>query len=101
MRQLENSTHLRQRQVSGFSIQACKVRIDFEGESRCPIPTAPARMKSRSHFLGALSQIGADQGHEHRTEGKGLCPRLLGQIAQIGIRFLTCLVVERSALYYK
>ena len=42
-----------------------------------------ANAKSRSHFLGALSQIGADQGHEHGTEGKGPCPRLLGQIAQI------------------
>src|SRR5271165_2527492 len=42
-----------------------------------------ANAESRSHFLGALSQIGADQGHEHRTEGKGPCPRLLGQIAQI------------------
>src|SRR5271157_2772955 len=42
-----------------------------------------ANAKSGSHFLGALSQIGADQGHQHRTEGKGPCPRLLGQIAQI------------------
>jgi len=42
-----------------------------------------ANAKSRSHFLGALSQFGADQGHQHRTEGKGPCPRLLGQIAQI------------------
>src|SRR5208283_4965564 len=47
-------------------------------------PDPGTNMQLRSHFLGALPQIGADQGHEHWTEGKGPCPRLLGQIAQIG-----------------
>ncbi len=46
-------------------------------------PDPGTNMQLRSHFLGALPQIGADQGHEHWTEGKGPCPRLLGQIAQI------------------
>ena len=46
-------------------------------------PDPGTNTQLRSHFLGALSQIGADQGHEHRTEGKGPCPRLLGQIAQV------------------
>ena len=34
-------------------------------------------------FSEPFRMIGADQGHEHGTEGKGPCPRLLGQIAQI------------------
>jgi len=42
-------------------------------------PDPGTNMQLRSHFLGALPQIGADQGHEHWTEGKGPCPRLLGQ----------------------
>ena len=46
-------------------------------------PNAGANTKSRSHFLGALLQIGTDQGHEHGTEGKSPCPRLLGQSAQV------------------
>ena len=46
-------------------------------------PDPGTNTQSRSHFLGALSQIGADQGHEHRTQGKGPCPCLLGQITQI------------------
>jgi len=33
--------------------------------------------------LGTLLQIGADQGHEHLTEGNGPCPHLLGQSAQV------------------
>jgi hypothetical protein len=46
-------------------------------------PDASANTQLRSHFLGALLQIGADQGHEHGTEGKGPCPRLLGQSTQV------------------
>jgi len=46
-------------------------------------PAPGANTQLRSHFLGALLQIGADQGHEHGTEGEGPCPRLLGQIAQV------------------
>jgi len=57
-------------------------------------PDPGANPQLRSHFLGALSQIGADQGHEHRTEGKGSCPRLLGQIAQIA----ACAIDEGGAL---
>ena len=50
---VENSTHLRQRKVSGFSIQACQVAIDFEGESRGPIPTAPARTRNHARIFWA------------------------------------------------
>jgi hypothetical protein len=59
-------------------------------------PDPGANMKSRPHFLGALPQIGADQRHEHRTKGKGPCPRLLGQIAQIEVsaRFVIFCTVE-------
>ena len=46
-------------------------------------PDPGTNTQLRSHFLGALLQIGADQGHEHGTEGEGPCPRLLGQIAQV------------------
>jgi hypothetical protein len=46
-------------------------------------PDPGATTKLRSHFLRALPQIGANQGHEHRAEGKGPSPRLLGQITQI------------------
>ena len=59
-------------------------------------PDPGANMKSRPHFLGALPQIGANQRHEHRTKGKGPCPRLLGQIAQIEVsaRFVIFCTVE-------
>ena len=59
-------------------------------------PDPGANMKLRPHFLGALPQIGANQRHEHRTKGKGPCPRLLGQIAQIEVsaRFVIFCTVE-------
>ena len=59
-------------------------------------PDPGANMKLRPHLLGALPQIGANQRHEHRTKGKGPCPRLLGQIAQIEVsaRFVIFCTVE-------